>query len=281
MHPFDRNTQLLHRDRAARMHGPRFLLEEACERLAERLDDITRDFPLCLDLGCHDGTLARRLQHHPRIGTLINAERSGAQLAHAPAPACRADEEALPFAPASLDAVFSVLSLHGVNDLPGTLAQIERALKPDGLFLAILAGGDTLHELRTAFATAEATLTGGLSPRISPFLDVRDAGALLQRAGFALPVVDSDRIALSYETPFALMHELRAMGEASALTTRPRHFTPRRLMAAMASAYPTNLEGRIDASIDFITLTAWKRADTQPQPAQRGSGKISLVSALS
>lgn len=278
---FDRPQLRRQRERAApRVAEHDFLLTEACARLSDRLDDITHRFPLCVDLGSHHGLLARHLANHPRIGTIISCDPTAALIAQAPEPKLIADEEALPFADNSVDAVFSLLALHWVNDLPGTFAQIERILKPDGLFIALIPGGDTLHELRTALTTGEIALTGGVRPRIIPFLDVRDAGALLQRAGFALPVIDSDRITLSYATPMSLLRELRHMGQSSALTERPRHFTPPSLIAAATAHYPVDDEGRITATLDLLTLTAWKKADSQPQPARRGSGKLSLASVL-
>ena len=193
------------------------------------------------------------------------------------------DEECLPFAENSLDAVVCLLNLHWVNDLPGTLAQIRRMLKPDGLFFAIIPGGETLRELRSIFATTETAFSGGITPRIAPFLDVRDGGALLQRAGFALPVADSEILTVSYENLFALMEDLRGAGEVNMLQNRVQHFTPRNFFLAAAKNYAaqhSDSEGRITASVEFITLTGWKPAASQQQPAKRGSGQVSLKTVL-
>ncbi|MCH8154628.1 MAG: methyltransferase domain-containing protein, partial [Proteobacteria bacterium] len=202
IHVFDRALLRRRRDRAAaglRAHD--FLFAEAAERLADRLDDVTRKFAFALDLGCHDGTLSRVLAGRGGIETLVQCDLSPAMARAAAtngAPTLAADEEALPFAPESFDLIVSVLGLHWVNDLPGALIQIRRALKPDGLFLGALLGGATLTELRTALIEAELAEEGGASPRVAPFAELRDAGGLLQRAGFALPGADSDRIAVSY-----------------------------------------------------------------------------------
>jgi NADH dehydrogenase [ubiquinone] 1 alpha subcomplex assembly factor 5 len=199
--PFDRRAVRLHRDRAAPILGAHdFLFAEAAERLADRLDDITRRFPLALDLGCHDGVLARTLKGRGGIETLVQMDLSPAMAARAArfGPAVAADEERLPFAERRFDAVLSCLSLHWVNDLPGALIQARLALKPDGLFLAVMLGGGSLGELRRALLEAEIEAKGGASPRVSPFADLRDAAALLQRAGFAMPVADLDQLRVTY-----------------------------------------------------------------------------------
>ena len=182
-----------------------FLLREVADRLADCLLDIKRDFPLALDLGCHGGQLAEVLAGRGGIGEMVQCDLSHKMVAGASGPRLVADEEALPFANGQFDLVASVLSLHWVNDLPGTFSQIRRALKPNGLFLCAVLGAGSLDELRQAMLAAEIEVRGGASPRVSPFMDARDAGSLLQRAGFALPVVDTDRIVLSYPDPFALM----------------------------------------------------------------------------
>ena len=260
-----------------------FLLHAACERLADRLLDMNRSFPLAADIGCHHGILAHHLASHPRIGTLISCADTPAMLQHAPQPKLLCDESLLPFAENSLDAIFSVGALHWVNDLPGLLAQAQRALKPDGLFLAILPGGATLGELRESFAHAESLITGGIHPRVSPFLDIRDAGSLLQRAGFALPVVDSEPLTVTYETLFALAKDLRGMGESSAMLARPKTFLRRDVFAAAYAYYAaqhSDDEHRLIATIELLTLTAWKPAPNQQQPLARGSAKHSLTKAL-
>jgi SAM-dependent methyltransferase len=194
-----------------------------------------------------------------------------------------ADEEALPFADGSLDLVVSALALQSVNDLPGVLAQIRRALKPDGLFLAALLGGETLTELRQAFAAAESEIDGGVSPRVAPSADVRDLGALLQRAGFALPVVDTDRLTVRYATAFDLMRDLRGMGATNALIERQRVPLKRATLLRMASVYSDRFsdpDGRLRASFDIVWLSGWAPHQSQQQPLRPGSAKARLADAL-
>lgn len=261
--PFDRVLLRARRNRAsAGFAAHDFLLREAAARLAERLCDIKQSFPLALDLGCHRGEFAQELraQAGHGVGRLIHSDLSAAMLAHAPSPRLVADEETLPFAPQSLDLVVSLLNLHWVNDLPGALVQIRRCLKPGGLFLGALLGGHTLHELRQALSEAEIEVEGGLSARVSPLIDVRDAGALLQRAGFAMPVADVDTIGVSYPDPLALMRELRGMGESNALRLRRRNFLRRQTLARACLAYHEKFaapDGRVRASFQLITLTGW------------------------
>ncbi len=225
---FDRGAVRLHRDRAAKtIAGNDFLFGEVAARLSDRLADINRKFPLAADLGGHGGILRWTLgddpAHADRIGMLIETDLSPEFAARSSGPSLAADEEALPFGRETLDLVLSNLSLHWVNDLPGALIQIRNALKPDGLFLAAMLGGDTLTELRQALMEAEIAETGGASPRVSPFADLSDAASLLQRAGFALPVADSDTITVTYPDAFALMRDLRRMG-------RPARFANARNM---------------------------------------------------
>ena len=284
MEVFNRRVVSAHRDRAASVlddHG--FLLDEAGERLADRLTDVKRRFPFALDLGCHAGGLGRLLHGRGGIETLVQCDLSPAMARRAGGICLAADEEALPFAAASFDLVLSCLSLHWVNDLPGTLSQIMRALKPDGLFLASMLGGDTLGELRAALAEAEAANENGLSPRVSPFADVRDAGALLQRAGFALPVVDSDTLTVSYAEPLKLMRDLRLMGEANALIERRKNFTRRATLMDAGVRYRDMFgddEGRIPATFQIITMTAWAPDPSQPKALAPGSAKARLAEAL-
>jgi len=193
------------------------------------------------------------------------------------------DEETLPFADGSFDLVLSALSLHWVNDLPGALIQINRALKPDGLFLAAMLGGGSLEELRQALLTAELQVEGGGSPRVSPFADVPDAGRLLQRAGFALPVVDVDRIDVSYPDAIALMRELRGMGEANAVAARRRQPLKRAMLAATLRHYAerhAGIDGRLPATFQVLYLTAWAPHADQPKPLRPGSGRQRLATAL-
>ncbi len=263
--PFDRRAVRRHRDRAAAGFGAYdFLFAEAAERLADRLDDITRSFPLALDLGCHDGVLARVLKRRGGIERLVQLDLSPAMAARAGryGPAVAGDEEHLPFKPGSFDAVLSCLSLHWVNDLPGALIQARQALKPDGLFLAAMLGGGTLSELRGALLDAEIEALGGASPRVSPFADLRDAAGLLQRAGFTMPVADADTIMVTYESALSLFRDLRGMGETNALAARPRSFTRRAVLVGAAARSAARAEGgRIAATIHTLFLTAW----TPPQ----------------
>src|SRR6266850_3189993 len=200
---FDRPLLRARRRRAQALGAATFLIDRVAEDLADRLAAVLRRFDLAVDLGSPTDAVRRALAS--RVGTIIASDAIAQHLAGHAGPKVAADEEALPFADASLDLVVSALALQFVNDLPGALIQIRRALKPDGLFLAALLGGDSLTELRQAFAAAETECEAGLSPRVAPFVDLRDLGALLQRAGFALPVTDVDRISVRYSTPFELM----------------------------------------------------------------------------
>jgi len=287
MEVFDRRAVRRHRDRAAgRFDAFDYLFREVADRLADRLDDIRRRFPMALDVGAHGGVLRRALGGRGGIETLVETDLSPALAARAGTKfALCADEEALPFADGSFDLVLSCLSLHWVNDLPGTLVQLRRALKPDGLLLCALAGGDTLVELRRAFLEAESEIEGGASPHTAPLADVREMGGLLQRAGFALPVVDSDTITVTHGDMFALMRDLRGMGETNASLTRRRSLTRRATMFAAAERY-TELygdrdnEGRIPATFQILTLTAWAPDAAQPKPLRPGSAGARLADAL-
>lgn len=289
--PFDRAAVRAHRDRAAaRFAEHDNLFRETADRLIDRLDDIRRDFPRALDLGCHGGGLATALSRRPGTDRVVQCDLSRAMAAAARAAGggatLIADEEALPFAPASFDLIASNLSLHWVNDLPGTLTQIRTALKPDGLFLACLLGGATLTELRTAFMEAELAIEGGASPRVSPFADVRDGGDLLTRAGFALPVADLDTIDVRFAGPLELMTGLRAMGEANAVHERRKTFTRRRTVLEAARLYPgtatgaSETEPEISARFDVIWLAGWAPGPDQPRPLAPGSAKGRLADAL-
>ena len=283
---FDRRAVRLHRDRAAAGFEARgdFLVREVGERLVSRLDDVKRRFAHVLDLGCHSGQLGLMLRRQAAPELLVQADLSPAMAARAGGPARLAcDEEWLPIRAASLDLVVSALSLHWVNDLPGALVQIGHALKPDGLLLAAMLGGDTLFELREAFLQAEAGSEDGVRPHVSPFPDVEALGALLQRTGFALPVVDSDRITVTYGSMHALMHDLRAMGEANAARARARHFARRATFDAAAACYREMFggkDGRIPATFQILYLTGWRPHESQQQPARRGSGTMRLTEVL-
>jgi SAM-dependent methyltransferase len=251
----------------------------AAEDLAERLETVQRRFDLALELGAFGGAFAKALAESSaaaKIGQLIEAALAGA-------PQLGADEERLPLAEGQLDLIVSNLALHWVNDLVGALIQIRRALKPDGLFLASLFGGRTLTELRQSLMSAEIELRGGAGPRVSPFVDAADGAALLQRAGFALPVVDTDTVRVLYDTPLKLLKDLRAMGETSALVDRPREPLTREVLARAFEIYHQRHaapDGRIVASFEIITLTGWSPHPDQPKALKPGSAKMSLADAL-
>src|SRR3974390_574414 len=218
---FDRPLLRAHHQRARVLGPATFLLDRAAADLGERLSVVLRRFDVAVDLGTPTGAVRDILAASGKVGSIVAAAAdvaNAADIANAGPTSLRvaADEEALPFADASLDLVVSVLALQFVNDLPGTLIQIRRALKPDGLFMAALVGGESLAELRSAFAEAESEIEGGISPHVLPFADVRELGALLQRAGFALPVVDSERLVVRYRTVLDLMRDLRRMGATNA-----------------------------------------------------------------
>ncbi len=272
---FDRLAVRRHHDRAAptlSLVAP--VLGEVADRLIDRLDDITRRFTHALDLGGRGvvGPLlrARGIDTVSCELSPVMARRHGA---------VAGDPEWLPFAPESFDLVVANLSLHLVNDLPGALVQLRTALRPDGLLLASMPVLGTLAELRAALTEAEAGLTGGASPRVAPFAGLPDCAALLQRAGFRLPVVDSDNLTLLYADPLALLHELRAAGEANAIALRNRRIPPRALFPAALAAMPTQ-DGRVAASLRLAMMTGWAPGPDQPKPAARGSANASLADVL-
>lgn len=261
---FDPHAVRRHRARAARLGlGAEFLFERAAADLAERLGEIKRHFPAALDLGCRGGLMARVLDGRGSIDRLISADPSESLARRAPRPAAVVDLEALPFAPQSFDLVLSPLVLHWVNDLPGTLLQLRRMLKPGGLLLATLFGGETLGALHAALIDAELESAGGASPRVSPFADLRDLGGLLQRAGFVEPVVDGDRTDVEYADAYALMRDLRAMGEVNAQRERRKALTRRSTLARAAALFRERAaapDGRVVATFQTINLTAWSPA---------------------
>jgi NADH dehydrogenase [ubiquinone] 1 alpha subcomplex assembly factor 5 len=282
---FDRRAVRLRRDRAAaELDEYDFLFREVADRLADRLADIKRAFPMALDLGSHGGILAATLDGRGGIETLVEADLSPAMAARSPA-ALRvaADEETLPFAEGAFDLIISNLSLHWVNDLPGALVQIRRALKPDGLFLAAMLGAGTLDELRGAWMAAEEDMEGGISPRVSPFADLSDAAALLQRAGFALPVADADTLTVSWQDPVIMMRDLRGMGETNADVGRRKGFTRRATLFSAVNAYLADhalAEGRVPATFRVLYLSGWAPAESQPKPLRPGSAENRLADAL-
>ncbi len=283
---FDRQLIRRRRRRVSQLDWPRhrFLFDEVSDRLAERVLDVSRQFDRALDFGCHDGAFGQRLIGYDRISELVSADTSLDLLSDGhPGTKVIMDDEFIPFTPGYFDLIGSVLSLHWVNDLPGTLIQISRCLKSDGLFLAAMFGSDTLIELKDCLVQAEIEVKGGMSPRVSPFLDVRDAGSLMQRAGFALPVTDTDTLTLKYQNAFALMHELRGMGEANALVERQKTFTGRRVLLRAAEIYQEKYqdsEGQIPATFQIVYLGGWAAHESQQQPLKPGSAQSSLKDVL-
>lgn len=281
---FNRRLMRKRRDAAAtRPADVDFLRVEAAARLAERLDDTTHTFPLAALIGNGRGHLAQALQGRAGIEQAVTLDISPVQASAAGGLSICADEEWLPLKEQHFDLIAASMSLHWVNDLPGALVQINRALKPDGFFVANMIGGDTLTELRQSLLAAESALGSGVAPRISPFMDVRTAGSLLQRAGFALPVTDIDRITITYETPFKLLQELRQMGGANALTDTHKGALRRDVLMAAMQHYQDNYsdaDGRIRATVDLITMTGWAPHESQPKPLRPGSAKMRLADAL-
>jgi SAM-dependent methyltransferase len=278
---FDRALLRQRRRRAAALGPVTFLLDRVADDLAERLATVLRRFELAVDLGTPGDAVRLALARLGTVGKIITADVLPGP-AHAET-LIAADEEALPFGDATLDLVVSALALQFVNDLPGVLVQIRRALKPDGLFLAALVGGETLHELRFSFAAAESEIEGGISPRVAPFADLRDLGALLQRAGFALPVTDVDRVTVRYDSVFDLMHDLRRMGATNVLLARRRAPLRRATLLRMAEIYAQRFsdpDGRVRATFEIVWLSGWAPHPDQQQPLQPGSAKARLADAL-
>lgn len=281
------DTQALDRRRmrvAPAIAEHEFLLARVAEDLIDRLALVNRTFARVLDLGGHHGLVSRRIALCSRVANPVTTlEPNAALLALCPPPKLQAHLEGLPLADASFDLIVSALALQWVNDLPGTLIQICRALQPDGLFIGAMLGGTTLTELRQAWLVAETQLTGGASPRVAPFADVRDLGGLVQRAGFALPVVDSDVVTVTYSDPLALMREIKAWGASNMLSDRRRVPVSRRLLLRAAEVYAERFalpNGRIPATFEILTVTAWRPAPSQPQPLRPGSATVSLKDVL-
>jgi SAM-dependent methyltransferase len=272
------------RGRRALALGPSgFLVDRVAEDMADRLAAVLRSFPCGLDLGTPTDAVRRALAGSGKVGSIIVANALAEAEAGRGGLAVAADEEALPFSDGALDLVVSGLALHFVNDLPGTLVQIRRALKPDGLFMAALFGGDTLAELRAAFAAAEAEMEDGVSPRVLPFADLRALGSLLQRAGFALPVTDVDRLTVRYASPLALMHDLRRMGATNSLIDRSRRPLRRATLARMLEIYAQRFadpDQRIRATFEIVFLSGWAPHESQQQPLAPGSARTRLADAL-
>lgn len=280
--PFDRALLAARRRRAlARLpDGGGFLRAAVVDDLAERLTAVKREFTTALDLGS-GGRMARALSAHG-VATVVRADVLAAEAASGP-PDLVADEEALPFAAESFDLVVATLSLQAVNDLPGALVQIRRALRPDGLFLAALLAGDTLTELRTALIAAEAEITGGAAPRVAPFAGLQDLAGLLQRAGFTLPVADIDRLIVRYDNLFALLRDLAEAGATSPLADRPRTPLGRAVLLRAAEIYAERFadpDGRVRATIEIVSLSGWAPHESQPKPLKPGSATHRLADAL-
>jgi SAM-dependent methyltransferase len=291
---FDRSLLLRRRRRAMHLGPVTFLLDRVADDMADRLKAVLRRFDIAVDLGTPTGAVRSALVAGGSIETMVAVDPLIAGVGSIATAGTReggdaamlqvaADVEALPFADASLDLVVSGLVLQAVDDLPGVLAQVRRALKPDGLILAALFGGGTLAELRQCFAIAESELEGGVSPRVAPFPDLRDMGALLQRAGFALPVVDLERITVRYGSPFALIADLRRMGATNPLIERRRVPLRRATLARAMELYASDFadpDGKVRASFDILWLSGWSPHQSQQRPLRPGSAKARLADAL-
>ena len=278
---FDRALLAHRRRRALAGSGGGFLLDAVVDDLADRLAPLTRRFERALDLGS-GGRVARLLAMTGQADAVVRADVLVADPADG-GPDLVVDEEALPFAPASLDLVVATLTLQAVNDRPGALVQLRRALRPDGLLLAALVGGETLTELRSVLLAAETEVTGGAGLRIAPFGDVRALTGLLPRAGFARPVGDVDRLTLRYDTVLAVFEDLRALGAAGALVERPRRPIGRAVLARAALLYAERFadpDGRIRATVDIVSLSGWAPHESQPKPLKPGSATVSLKDVL-
>ena len=262
--------------------GADFMFKAAVDDLAERLGAVKRHFATVVDLGSPLPIQAERLSSISQIDRIIRIDRLPETITGNRG-GLVGDMEFLPFRDASLDLVVSALALHWISDIPGVLVQIRRALKPDGLFLANLLGGQTLHELRECFTMAEVELTGGASPRIAPFAEIRQLGALLQRARFALPVIDQDRLTVRYDNALELMRDLRAMGSTNALVERARKPLRQEVLLRAAAIYAERFadpDGRVRASFDIISLSGWAPHQSQQQPLRPGSARTRLADAL-
>lgn len=280
---FDRRLARLRLARAAARGAEDFLLVHALEDFSERLATIKRDFAAVLDAGTPLPRLAAHLFERLHPPFFVRMAPLADTLGALPFPRLVGDEENLPFAPECFDLAVSALALQNLNDLPGALVQLRRVLKPDGLFLGCLFGGQSLHELRTALAVAETEICGGISPRVAPFADVRDMGGLLQRAGFALPVADSEPSIVRYADMFGLMRDLRVMGAANTLVARSRKPSAKALFMRAAQIYAERFagpDGRVQATFEMIYLSGWAPHESQQKPLAPGSAKMRLADAL-
>jgi SAM-dependent methyltransferase len=280
---FDRALQRRRLARALENVPATFLLDYAVEEMLLRLTAVNRSFARIADIGTPGPHLAERLAATTPQPEVFRLSPSSALIGSLPVLGIRGDEEALPFRPQSFDLAVSVLALQNVNDLPGALVQIRQILKPDGLFLACLFGGRTLTELRTSLAAAEAEIDGGASPHVAPFADVRDLGSLLQRAGFALPVVDLEPVTVRYSSMFGLVADLRAMGAGNALRERRKAPLKRSLVLRAAEIYAERFadpDGRIRATFELIFLSGWAPHESQQKPLKPGSAQMRLADAI-
>ena len=279
---FDFATLAARRDRAMRsgfVDGADFLYREVAALMVERLAEVTRDFPRIALIGTGAGAVASALR--PGGAGLTQLDPSPAMAAAAGAEVLTG--ETLPLEPDAFDLAVSTLLLHALNDPVGHLVQLRRALKPDGLMLVALFGGATLHELRASLAEAEADCEGGLSPRVAPMGEIRALGGLLQRAGFAMPVADSERLTVSYATPLHLMRELRAMGETNILAARLSGWRRRATLMRACEIYARHFgapDGRVRATFEIVLLTGWAPGPGQPKPLRPGSAPARLADAL-
>ena len=280
---FDRALMRARRHRAAPLfHDHDFLVRQAATGLAERLAGINRTFDRAINLGAYRGALWQAEPPIETVAEAIECDLSAAMLSGS-RPGLVVDEEWLPFRPQSLDLVTSLMTLHMVNDLPGALIQIHRALRPDGLFLGALLGGETLTELRQAIGLAEIECEGGLSPRVAPFADIRDLGSLLQRAGFALPVVDAERLTVRYRDPLRLFRDLRGMAATNMLVERRKQPLRRATLQRCLEIYAEKFalpDGRLPATFDILYLTGWAPHESQQKPLKPGSARMRLADAL-
>ena len=280
---FDRRLVRRRLARAAAAGAQEFLLVHASKEVCERLSSIKRKFSAVLDAGTPSPWLAARLADRLRPGLLVRMTPLAETAGDGTLLRVLGDEESLPLAPKCFDLAVSALSLQNLNDLPGALAQLRRVLKPDGLFLGCLLGGQSLHELRTALAVAETEIYGGISPRVAPFADVRDMGGLLQRAGFALPVADTEPVTVRYAGIVGLMADLRAMGATNALAARLRKPSTRSFFLRAANIYAERFadpDGRVRATFEMIFLSGWAPHESQQKPLPPGSAKMRLADAL-
>jgi SAM-dependent methyltransferase len=280
---FDSELLIVRKRRAlaAAVQGASFLLDRAVDDLGERLSTVERRFEKAAALFCLTRATSNAILASGKAGSVLRIEADAALLGSEDGRVGSLDH--IPLEPESLDLAVSLLALHEANDIPGALIQIRRALRPDGLFLGAMAGGGTLAELRESLIAAETELSGGASPRVAPFTDVRDAGALLQRAGFALPVADVETVTVRYDSMFGLLKDLRAMGAANALVDRSRRPAPRRLFTRAAEIYAerfSDTDGRVRATFAFIWMSGWAPHASQQQPLKPGSATVSLTEIL-